>query len=153
MLRGLCRDWPATRAAERSWEELAAYLLRFDSGTLAQAFVGEPSIRGRYYYSDDLAGFNFERVDMELSDALARMGASAVDPAQPSVYFGSVPAENYIPGFSEENRLAIMPPQNLPLLWLGNPLICQLPLRHVRQCCLRRRRPPAIYAVSARYDR
>ena len=30
VLRGLCRDWPATRAAERSWEELAAYLLRFD---------------------------------------------------------------------------------------------------------------------------
>jgi hypothetical protein len=120
VLRGLCRDWPATRAAEQSWEELAAYLLRFDSGTLAQAFVGEPSIGGRYYYSDDLAGFNFERVDMKLSDALARMRASAGDPAQPSVYFGSVPAENYTPGFSEENRLAIMPPQNLPLLWLGN---------------------------------
>jgi hypothetical protein len=120
VLRGLCRDWPATRAAEQPWDELAAYLLRFDSGTAAQAFVGERSIGGRYYYSDDLAGFNFERVDMALSDALARMSASAGDPAQPSVYFGSVPAENYARGFSEENRLAIMSPQNLPLLWLGN---------------------------------
>jgi hypothetical protein len=120
VLRGLCRDWPATRAAEQSWEELAAYLLRFDLGAVAQAFVGERSIGGRYYYSDDLAGFNFERIDMALPDALARMSAGAGDLEQPSVYFGSVPAENYVPGFSEENRLAIMPPQNLPLLWLGN---------------------------------
>ena len=120
VLRGLCRDWPARRAAAESWPALSAYLAGLDSGATAQAFVGEPAIGGRYYYSDDLEGFNFDRLDMTLSDALARMSGSANDSEQASVYFGSVPAETHVPGFSEANRLAVLPPQNLPLLWLGN---------------------------------
>jgi hypothetical protein len=154
VLRGLCRDWAATRAAEKSWDELATYLRRFDSGRVAQAFVGERSIGGRYYYSDDLNGFNFERVDMALSDALARMGASADDPAQPSVYFGSVPAENHVPGFSDENRLAIMPSGNLPLLWLGNPsfVSCHYDTFDNVACVVAGRRRFTLYGPNAIRD-
>jgi hypothetical protein len=120
VLRGLCADWPAIRAAAQSWETLTSYLVGLDSGAHAQAFVGPPSIAGRYFYSDDLTGFNFERLEMSLSDALVRMNASARDPAQPSVYFGSVPADNHVPGFSEQNRLAFLSQTSVPLLWLGN---------------------------------
>jgi hypothetical protein len=47
VLRGLCKDWPATKAAADSVESLTDYLLRFDSGAVAQAFIGEPGITGR----------------------------------------------------------------------------------------------------------
>ncbi|HEV8408146.1 MAG TPA: cupin-like domain-containing protein [Sphingomicrobium sp.] len=122
ILRGLCADWAATRAAARSWETLADYLLEIDSGVLGQAFIGPPSIGGRYFYSDDLAAFNFERVDMSLSEALARMNAGN-DPAQSSVYLGSIAADDHVPDFAERNRLAIVPQSVRPRLWIGNASI------------------------------
>jgi len=120
VLRGLCADWPAAQAAQQSWEALADYLLQFDSGKPAQAFVGAPAIAGRYYYSDDLTGFNFERVDMPLRQAVERMSIAAEDPELPSVYFGSLPAEDHFPGFADDNGLAIVPAAIQPLLWAGN---------------------------------
>lgn len=120
ILRGLCADWPAAKAAAQSWQSLTDYLLTFDSGLTSQAFIGPPSIAGRYYYSDDLEGFNFERRDMLLREAMAGMSEAARDPNLPSVYFGSIPSEAHFPGFADENRLAIVPSPIRPLLWLGN---------------------------------
>ena len=59
VFRGLCANWPAVRAAAQSWESLTDYLRRLDFGALAQAFIGPPSIAGRYNYSDDFEGFQF----------------------------------------------------------------------------------------------
>jgi len=110
ILRGLCSGWPATQAAAQSWEELSDYLLGLDSGAVAQAFLGPPSIAGRYYYSDDFEGFNFERRDMRLSDAIAQMNGAANDPDKPSVYLGSILADDHVPGFAEQNHLTFMSP-------------------------------------------
>ena len=120
ILRGLCANWPVTKAAAESREALASYLASRDSGVQSQAFIGSPAIAGRYYYSDDLSGFNFERADMPLSAALSRMTAAARGPALSSVYFGSIPADDHVNGFSGENHLEIVPPEVQPRLWLGN---------------------------------
>jgi len=120
ILRGACAHWPATKAAAESWETLATYLASRDSGLPSQAFIGSPSISGRYYYSDDLSGFNFDRADMSLSDALARMSAAAREAELSSVYFGSIPANDHVTGFSRENGLSIVPDEVQPRLWLGN---------------------------------
>jgi hypothetical protein len=120
ILRGICADWPATKAATHSWRLLSEYLTALDSGARAEAFVGPPSIDGRYFYSDDLNGFNFDRIEMALSDAMSRMDTTASDPHQPSVYFGSVSAEDHVPGFGEQNSLSIVPEPIRPRLWLGN---------------------------------
>jgi hypothetical protein len=99
---------------------MAAYLASLDSGAMSQAFIGSPAIGGRYYYSDDLSGFNFDREDMSLSTALARMEAAAADPEHKTVYFGSVSAEDYAPGFADQNDLSMLPDAVVPRLWLGN---------------------------------
>lgn len=120
ILPGLCASWPATKAAAHSWEALTDYLIGLDSGVLDQAFIGPPSIGGRYFYSDELAGFNFERADLSLSDAVTRMNAAARDPEQSSVYLGSIAADDHVPDFAEQNRLTIVPQSVRPRLWLGN---------------------------------
>lgn len=120
VLRGLCSEWPATRAAMQSWDALTDYLQVFDSGASAEAFVGSPCIKGRYYYSDDLEGFNFERKDMLLAQAMEKMERATKDPELPSVYFGSLPSDAHFPGFADQNRLSIVPEPVRPLLWLGN---------------------------------
>lgn len=120
IVRGLCADWPVTRSAAESWTSLADYLLQLDSGARAEGFIGPPSIAGRYFYSDDLKAFNFERRDMGLADAVAGMEAAAHDSTMHSIYFGSVPADDLVPGFAEQNRLPMLPESVRPLLWLGN---------------------------------
>ncbi|MGN6375576.1 MAG: cupin-like domain-containing protein [Sphingomonas sp.] len=120
VLRGLCAGWPATRAAAQSWPELAQYLTRFDVGAAAQVFVGDRAIAGRYFYDDDLAGFNFARETLTLRETLSRIGAAADDAALPSVYMGSLPASAVVPGFAAENATPLIDPAIEPRIWIGN---------------------------------
>ncbi|SFJ86198.1 Cupin-like domain-containing protein [Sphingomonas sp. NFR04] len=119
VLRGAAADLPVTQAAA-SMEDLCAYLRGFDSGRTAQAFVGDPAIGGRYAYGDRPDGFNFARETLDLDTALARIARAAAEPDQPSVYCGSLPAEDHLPGFAEANPLPLVPPGVLPRLWIGN---------------------------------
>lgn len=116
VFRGLCRDWPAVRTACQSVDDFAAYLLRLDSGEEAQAFIAAAEVEGRYFYSDDMKGFNFQREMMSVSCVFERIrqGGSG------SVYMGSVPVERHLPGFKEENSLLGVPSEVEPRIWLGN---------------------------------
>lgn len=120
VLRGLCRSWPVVEASARGWATLSAYLVRLDAGRAGQAFIGAPAIEGRYDYGDGPDGFNFDRGSLTLTQSLERIGAAAADPSQPSVYMGSLPADDFAPGFAAENPLEILPPLARPRLWLGN---------------------------------
>lgn len=119
VLRAACSDWPAVKAAKKSWRSLGGYLARFDGGLPAQAFTGDPEIAGRYFYRDDLDGFNFAREDLPVSDALDRIGANAQSGAA-SLYMGSLPADDHLPGFAEENRLPVLGRSVRPRIWIGN---------------------------------
>ncbi|MBY8827027.1 cupin-like domain-containing protein [Hephaestia mangrovi] len=120
IIRGLCTGWPAYRAAAESWAVLTRYLLRFDVGSTAEAFVGDTAIAGRYHYGEGLEGFNFKREMLTLSQALDRIDAACADRAASTVYMGSLPASVFVPGFAEENRLALIDRSIEPRLWIGN---------------------------------
>lgn len=111
--------WPVALAAAHSPAALRAYLARFAGGTMAEAFVGAPSIAGRYAYNDGLDGFNFERVAVDLIGGLDRIIESAATPDAPSIYVGSLEADAYLPGYAAENRLAALPSVS-PRIWMGN---------------------------------
>lgn len=119
VIRGLVADWPAVEAG-RSPAAFRTYLAGFDAGRRAEVFVGAPQIAGRYYYGEDLAGFNFERRSMPLSDALDAIVSSLGVPGAPSMYVGSLPTEDYLPGFARQNRAP--PPLAAvgPRIWLGH---------------------------------
>jgi Cupin-like domain len=119
LLRGVAGDLPVARAGHEV-DSLCAYLLGFDAGVTAQAFVGDPAIGGRYAYGAQPDGFNFARETLGLAPALARIAHAAADPGQPSVYCGSLPAEIHLPGFAEANALPLVPQGVLPRLWIGN---------------------------------
>ncbi len=119
VLRGACRDWPATRAGAGAIGALFDYLRRFDAGATGEAFIGAPDIAGRYHYGDRPGGFNFARETMGLAELLRRIEAGAGDPHAPSLYMGSIPTDALLPGFAEENRLAFLPPAVRPRVWIG----------------------------------
>ena len=119
VLRGLVRGWPAVKAS-RSAAVFRDYLKRFDAGLEMEAFVGAPAIAGKYYYADGLEGFNFERRAMRLDAALERMIASLDQPGSASIYAGSLPIRDYLPGFTADNPMPLLPAAVGPRIWLGH---------------------------------
>jgi hypothetical protein len=120
ILRGLVRHWEVVQAGERSPQALQEYLLSFDAGGEIEVFFGAPAIAGKYYYSDDLRGFNFERRRMKLSDAIEGMVSSLARAGAPSAYAGSVLAQEFLPGFAASNPMPLLGPRVVPRIWLGH---------------------------------
>jgi hypothetical protein len=120
VMRGLVRDWPATLAASRSIEDCRDYLLQFDRGARAEAFVGPPGIRGRFFYAPDMRSFNFERRSGRLGDVLRQLVALAGEDNPPAVYVGASPTADCLPGFSEANPMNLAGPGAMPRIWIGN---------------------------------
>jgi hypothetical protein len=119
VLRGLVADWPVVQAAGGAPQRFKDYLAAFDIGGRVETYLGNPAIGGKYYYSPDLKGFNFERRTMKLLDALKVMVESLDRPEAPSVYVGSVPTGDSLPGFAAANAMPLLAQGSSPRIWLG----------------------------------
>ncbi|HTX06150.1 MAG TPA: cupin-like domain-containing protein [Steroidobacteraceae bacterium] len=119
IIRGLVAEWPVVEAASGAPARLKDYLAAFDSGGRVEAYLGPPAIAGKYYYSSDLKGFNFERRMMSLLDALTIMVESLDRTEAPSVYVGSVPTSASLPGFAAANSMPLLEQGLSPRIWLG----------------------------------
>ncbi len=120
VIRGLVDHWPAVQAGLDSPRAFADYLAPFDAGGQMEAFVGPPRIAGKYYYDDELKGFNFERRRMTLGAAVDAIVASLGVADAPSVYAGSLPVDDFLPGFSVRNAMPLLGPTIGPRIWLGH---------------------------------
>jgi len=116
VFRGLAADWPLVQT-----RDLSACLRPFDAGRPVNAFAGPPGMGGRFFYSDDLKGFNFDRVQLSLTALLDRLARGGDD----FVYAGAIPARTHLPGLAEANPMPLLDPakERLTSLWLGNRTI------------------------------
>lgn len=120
VMRGLVAAWPVVHASTRSAKDFRDYLGRFDNGNQADAFVADAAIAGKYYYGADLKGFNFQRRRMRLMDAVNAMVATLGQADQPTLYVGSLPLEEFLPGFAAQNALQVLERHVEPRIWLGH---------------------------------
>ena len=120
LLRGRVADWPLAAAARRSAQAAIAHLRGFDVGHAVTAYLGAPAIGGRYFYDDDLRGFNFRPERHRLATVLDTLAAHLDDPAPPALYVGSTTVDECLPGLLDADALAVAPPGALASLWFGN---------------------------------
>jgi hypothetical protein len=120
VIRNMVSAWPVVQAAGRSARDFQAYLAQFECGRQAEAFVGEARIAGKYYYNDDLQGFNFERKRMSFAAALSAIVATHEQPGTPTVYLGSLPVNDFLPGFAVHNAVPVLGPHIAGRIWLGH---------------------------------
>lgn len=120
VLRGLVAHWPAVAAGRGSPRGMAEYLRRFDGGLPTEVMVGAPTIGGRFFYRDDMRGFNFERAKVMLPILLDQLVQQADDASPPALYAGAAPAPEHFPGWAEANPLPLATPNAVPRVWLGN---------------------------------
>jgi len=120
ILRGLVADWPAVAAGRAGPVATADYLRRFDGGRPASLFVGAPEIGGRFFYREELSGFNFERGQITLPLLLKTLLKEAANPRPPAFYAGAASAPEHFPGWTRENPLPLATPDAVPRIWIGN---------------------------------
>ena len=119
LLRGLVADWPALEC-DRSIEAAAGYLGRFGANAPVTVFVGDASIDGRFFYNEDCTAFNFRSGKAPLPQVLERLAAPDRDDAFATIYVGSTPVDQWLPGFRARNDLRWSVPDALASFWLGN---------------------------------
>ncbi len=120
VLRGQVSDWPAVMAGKGGARAIAAYITSFDRGRPVEAMVGAPEIAGRFFYSDDMSGFNFHREPVPLARLIAELVRleNVVDP--PALYAGAAAADDHLPGWLTANPLPLPTPGATPRIWIGN---------------------------------
>jgi hypothetical protein len=91
-----------------------------DAGGEIEAFFGAPTIAGKYFYTENLQGFNFERRRMKFCAALEAIVASVGVADSPSIYVGSVPAGDFLPRFAALNPMPFLTPGIGPRVWVGH---------------------------------
>ncbi len=120
VLRGAVSAWPATLAGRRSPADLVDYLTRHASAEPLPTYVGSPSIEGRFFYADDLHGFNFDRGTAPFAAVSAMLLAGIDDPAAPAIYSGAAAAGDHFPTFAADNPMPLLDTAIMPRLWIGN---------------------------------
>ena len=117
VLRGLVSDWPVVKYAQQSGEALDSYLRQFYAGATVNLFSGMPEMDGRFFYNEDMTGFNFsrsrEKLDKVLDQLSSQNGSSAL-------YVGATTVDACLPGFTAENSLEFGNIDPLASIWIGN---------------------------------
>ena len=119
LLRGLVANWPAVRHCRRSVASAMRYLRRFSTEVPLTVYVGDESIAQRFFYDDQCTGFNFRSGKAPLGQVLERLADARREDAVATIYVGSTPIDQWLPGFRADNDVAV-PADALASFWLGS---------------------------------
>ena len=120
VLRGLASDWPITKAGRESATKAADYLRLFYQNVPVTAALGDPDTKGRIFYNEDFSRFNYQSLKVDLNELLDKIQQHADDPNPPALYMASTLVDRWLPGFREENDIAVAGADPLVSIWLGN---------------------------------
>lgn len=121
ILRGLVASWPMVQAALTSQQDADAYLRRFYRDATMTVMHASPEVGERFFYNDDLSGFNYASSRVRLDQILDALRDHLHDEKPPAIYIGSSAIDNYLPGFRSENDLeALKAHDPLVNIWIGN---------------------------------
>ncbi|WP_114521739.1 cupin-like domain-containing protein [Altererythrobacter sp. ZODW24] len=124
VIRGLASAWPLVEAAKHGASEAVEYIAGLDSGAPTEVMMAAPDQGGRFFYRDDMNGFNFKRDKATLSQVgreIVRL--SATDDA-PALYAGATDTAQHLPGFDNDNPLELIAsePDAQSRVWLANKI-------------------------------
>lgn len=121
LLRGLVDSWPIVAAAKQSSGAAIEYVRSFYQGATVGIFFADEKSGGRYFYTDDVRGENYQRAMVKLDAVLDRIEENIGATRPQYVYMGSTTVDNCLPGFREYNDIGLGERRVLASIWLGNP--------------------------------
>ncbi len=122
VLKGLVSHWPIVAKGSESPQALSEYISGFGSDVDVHALFAIPEIKGRYFYSEDMRGFNFERRELPLAELLDNLLAHLDDEEPPGITASFIPLRNHLESLIDENSNSLLDAsvQQNPGLWIGN---------------------------------
>ncbi|MEM9401364.1 MAG: cupin-like domain-containing protein [Pseudomonadota bacterium] len=120
ILRGLLSEWPVVRAGLQSAAQLVDYLKQLDTGGTVKAYVGPPEIDGRFFYTDDYRGFNFDARDVSISVALDTLVSMVDDDTPLAIALQAIDMPAVMPSFMADNPMHLLDGQVAPRVWINN---------------------------------
>ena len=107
VLRGQVSHWPIVHEGRGSGV-LAKMLKARATKTPARVFCGAPGINGKFTYTDDIRGFNFESRQLSVEDLISHLEVAEEEPRAETYYAGSLAAETYFPGLLSEQAFDLL---------------------------------------------
>jgi hypothetical protein len=142
ILKGLARHWPLVRSGLESSASAIAYLKRFCGPMPITVFIGRPEISGRFFYNDEITGFNYKAAKGPLAETLDRLQAQLGESNSPALYVGSTNVDLCLPQLRLENDLRLTGPAfkfHRPIMniWIGNRTVAtaHFDSTHNLACC------------------
>lgn len=120
VLRGIASRWPVVQAGLAGSRAAVDYLLRFYRQAIVGAFLGGSEFGGRFFYNQDLTGFNYTGIKVKLDTILAEILRFENDPKPGSLYVGSTTIDTALPDFRQENDFDLGARDALASIWIGN---------------------------------
>ena len=120
VFKGTFNHWKVINRKGHCQQELVEYLQRLDNGQELEVFVGGSEMQGKFFYNEQLDGFNFRKEKATLCQLLERLVSQQQSPSPEYLYAGSVPLKNLMPEFLSENPMGLLNRPSHPRLWIGN---------------------------------
>lgn len=120
VFRALAKDWPLVRAAGEGADAAFRHLLQYARGVPAKTMVGPPEINGRFFYNDEVKGYNFAVDAVPFETIFAQLLALETKDNAPAIYAGSNLVNEFLPGFDASNRLPLDILDAAARIWIGN---------------------------------
>ena len=141
ILRGVAAHWPVVARARESSLALAQYIAGFDNGTPVTALMTPPEERGRIFYDESMAGFNFMRTERAVTQVLEQVLRYEKFDRAPSVAVQSAQIRRACPA-SDDNALPLLDAGVAPRLWFGTAIAtpAHFDESHNIACCVAGRR-------------
>ena len=116
VLKGQIADWPAL--AHATPDALCSWLKPFANDEPVETWFGDARIGGRFAYTADVGGFNFERRQLGFGAALDAI----LSETDRTVFAGAVPLPRVLPDLLAATPMPLLDPdeERLTSLWIGN---------------------------------
>lgn len=120
ILKGVVKHWPAVQQGTASVFGITDYLHAFSQQKAMRVAIGDASINGRFFYTDDMQGLNFSIFHEFYEKIYTRFKAAITHPSAPAIAVQGVTLNDFFPGFSSANPVDFFDDTIKPKLWLGN---------------------------------
>jgi hypothetical protein len=120
ILRGLVSDWPIVRAATGGPQAVLSRIREYYRDKPVSLFLGAPEIKGRFFYNEDMTGFNFLQMDANLGDVFDKLIEYEDQEQPPTLYVGSTAIDTWLGGFRADNDIDLEAYSPLTSIWIGN---------------------------------
>ena len=125
VFRGAVAHWPLVRQAKLSAHAAGACLKGLDNGRPTQVWLGDPAIKGEFFYGNTLNELNFRKIQAPLSATIDHLLDLESHEDPQAVFIQSLGIADHLPGFLRDHDLGLLPPTVMPRIWIGNRLRVQ----------------------------